>query len=78
MSFPSYEDITSQTLRDLQASIGLSSTSMAKLVGVSYKTWLNRVSASDTGSIKLLSKLEYAYLVDHARKLKLARSKKEP
>lgn len=67
MSFPEYEMITPKTLRDIQIALGLSNTAMAELLGVSEKTWLNRISAGKDTSVKLLSKLEYAYLVSKAQ-----------
>lgn len=66
MIFPAYKEITAQTLRDLQAQLELSNKEIAHLVGVSDKTWLNRISAGSNRSVKLLSKLEYAYLVELA------------
>ena len=70
MSFPAYEMITSKTLRDLQLKLALSNKDMSELVGISEKTWLNRISAPSDTRIKLLSKLEYAYLVSKANKSK--------
>lgn len=66
MTFPEYSEITAQTLRDLQLTLGRSNKAMAELVGVSEKTWRNRISAGTDTSIKLLSKLEYAYLKEIA------------
>lgn len=66
MSFPAYEMITPKTLRDLQLKLALTNKEIAALVGVSEKTWLNRISAPSNTQIKLLSKLEYAYLVQAA------------
>lgn len=64
MRFPEFDAITPKTLRDLQLKLALSNKDMAALVGVSEKTWLNRISAPNNTSIKLLSKLEYAYLIE--------------
>lgn len=66
MRFPEYEAITPQTLRVLQRKLALTNKEIAALVGVSEKTWLNRISAPSDTKIKLLSKLEYAYLVQAA------------
>lgn len=62
MHFPEYTEITPKTLRDLQLALRLNNKAMAELVGVSEKTWLNRISAGTDKNVKLLSKLEYAYL----------------
>lgn len=66
MHFPEYTEITPETLRKLQLALGLNNTAMAELVGVSEKTWRNRISAGTDKSVKLLSKLEYAYLKNRA------------
>lgn len=68
MTFPEYSEITAQTLRDLQLTLGHSNKAMAELVGVSEKTWRNRISAGTDTSVKLLSKLEYAYLKNRVTK----------
>lgn len=70
MVFPEYAKITAQTLRDIQASLNLPNKQMAELVGVSEKTWLNRKSSDNSPAVKLLSKLEYAYLVELSKSRK--------
>lgn len=72
MTLPEFSKVTPQTLKDLQLLLGLSNDEISALVGVSTKTWLNRISAKEDTNIKLLSKLEYAYLKD----LAMATSKK--
>lgn len=76
MHFPEYTEITPGTLRNLQLALGLNNKAMAELVGVSEKTWRNRISAGTDTSIKLLSKLEYAYLKSIANSTIPARNSK--
>lgn len=66
MVFPDFDSITPKTLRELQIRIGLSNKDMAKLIGISEKTWLNRISAPIDTQIKLLSRLEYTHLKNMA------------
>lgn len=66
MTLPTFSEITSQTLKDLQARLELNNEAMAALLGISVKTWQNRISANKEENRKLLSKLEYEYLKDLA------------
>lgn len=68
MKHTEYKDISSKTLRELQERLGLNNVEMAELIGISYKTWLNRISADSESSRKLLSKLEYEHLLYLAEK----------
>lgn len=62
MTLPDFKEVTPQTLKELQRLLGLSNDEISTLIGISTKTWLNRISAKEDTKIKLLSKLEYAYL----------------
>lgn len=53
--------ITPEKLKELRDQLGYSNHEMAKLLGVSDQTWLNKISAtSNSGKI---SKLEYEFFL---------------
>jgi DNA-binding CsgD family transcriptional regulator len=53
--------ITANILIEIRDAIGYSNQQMAELLGISEKTWLNRISA--TGTAARISPLEYQYLL---------------
>ncbi|MBS9434872.1 hypothetical protein [Photorhabdus hainanensis] len=57
-----YQNITHAFLIETQDKLGFSDQEMADLLGIALKTWYNRKS-NNSVKRKLLSKLEYEYLV---------------
>ncbi|WP_434523839.1 XRE family transcriptional regulator [Photorhabdus asymbiotica] len=57
-----YQNITHEFLIETQAKLGSSDQEMADLLGIALKTWYNRKSDNSVKR-KLLSKLEYEYLI---------------
>lgn len=53
--------ITADMLIEIRDAIGYSNQQMADLLGISEKTWLNRISA--TGTAARISPLEYQFLL---------------
>lgn len=53
--------LTPDALRAIQAEAGLNNAQIANLLGISEKTWMNRISK--TGGTGSLRKLEYEFLL---------------
>lgn len=52
--------ITKETLINLRDSLGYNNSQMAQLLGISEKTWKNKISNGNSGKI---NKLEYEFLL---------------
>lgn len=53
--------LTPDTLRAIQTEAGLDNVQIANMLGISEKTWMNRISK--TGGTGSLRKLEYEFLL---------------
>lgn len=53
--------VTADMLIEVRDAIGYNNQQMADLLGISEKTWLNRISA--TGTAARISPLEYQFLL---------------
>lgn len=55
------KNVTSSELIEMRDALGLSNKSIANLLGMSEKTWLNRICENGTAS--RTTKIEYEYLL---------------